>query len=166
MINLTALAGTLIGGLIATCSATWIAKLNARMAAGSRLRAAFAPELAIMRATPSNERTPWKDILNEPERMPEQDVTKFLLSAFEARHAAAIEEYRFYVPAKRREAYEETWKAYYLTGGSINFTAYMIGQESHEIFCRRVESILSFTKFSWRDWGWPSASLRHFLART
>lgn len=166
MINLTALAGTLIGGLIATGLATWIAKLNARMAAGSRLRAAFAPELAIMRATPSNERTPLKDILNEPGRIPEQDVTEFLLSAFKARHAAAVEEYRFYVPAKRRVAYEEAWKAYYFTGGSINFTAYMVGQESHQLFCRKVESIFNFTKLSWRDGGWLPTFIYNFLVRT
>lgn len=166
MVNLTVLAGTALGGLIGFVSSTLIADRNARIAAGSKLRAAFAPELAIMRATPSNKMTPWKDILKEPERMPDQDVTELLLSAFKDRHAAAIEEYRFYVPARKRAAYEDTWQTYYLTGGSISFTIYMVGLGSHELFCERVEAIFSFTRLSWRDGGWLPSPLRNLLVRT
>lgn len=63
MVNLTVLAGTALGGLIGFVLSTLIADRNARIAAGSKFRAIFAPELAIMRATPSSERSPWKDIL-------------------------------------------------------------------------------------------------------
>lgn len=146
------LVSTALGGAIGFLSATLIAAQNARLAAGGRLRAAFAPELAIMRATPSNERTPLKNILNEPGRMPPRDVTEILFAAFE-RHAAAVEEYRFFVPTWNRAAYQAAWQAYYLTGGSINFTSYMIGVDSHELFCERVEAVLEFTRF-WRSNTW------------
>ncbi len=106
------LAGIALGGVIGFLSATLIATQNARLAAGSKLRAAFAPELAIMRATPSNVRIPLKDILNEPGRMPPMDVTEILFAAFN-RHAAAIEEYRFFIPARNRAAYEAAWQEYY-----------------------------------------------------
>jgi len=50
-----------------------------------------------------------EDISNAPGRDPKQDVTVILSAAFD-RHAAAIEEYRFYVPVRNRAAYEAAWE--------------------------------------------------------
>lgn len=46
------LAGTVLGGGIGYLSAKGIAIHTARLQAGAKLRAAFAPELAIARTTP------------------------------------------------------------------------------------------------------------------
>lgn len=74
------------------------------------------------------------------------DVDAFLEAAFFERHAVAVEKYRFYVPEKDQAAYDAAWLAYYEEGRSIRFTQYMIGEDAHALFHKRVNDILGFTK--------------------
>ena len=123
---------TISGGLIGYFSASRIARLNTRLAAGVKLRCAFAPELAQMRLT----RT-YKSFNN---------VKTLLEDAF-PRHAAAIEEYRFFVRPKYESAYQDAWEAYY-----CDFLEYAMGedgetpQERFKLFEQRVHAILRFTQ--------------------
>lgn len=136
---LITLAGVALGGLIGYLSASRIAHLNARLAAGVKLRCAFALELASMRLA----------------RTDEFGVVDRLLSEAFPRHAAAIEEYRFVVRRKDKPAYQQTWEKYYTnggtTGGSVRWTDYYMGEKPKELFEQRVQAILRFTQRSlWR----------------
>ncbi len=145
---LDSLVGGMVGSLIGFLGATGVANRTTFKTAGARLRAAFAPELAIVRATPSNASVPLKDILGPAEK----DLDRVLEAAF-SRHGTAVEEFRFFVPPRSLAAYDAAWRGYYLAGGSIDFTGYMIGERSHEEFCERVEAIFQFTRVVWWQ-GW------------
>ena len=132
------LAGVALGGLIGYLSASRIARLNSGIAAGAKLRSAFAPEIAQMRLT----RT-YKNFNN----------VKTLLEGAFPRHAAAIEEYSFFVPRKDRAAYQKAWEDYCYKAGGVDFLEYAMGegegekpQELFELFQKRVKAILRFTQ--------------------
>ena len=101
-----AIVGAIIGGGIAFLTARFTIDRTARAAAASKLRAAFIPELVAMKF----------------DRNQEKFVADGLLRAAFPRHAQAVEEYRFYVRAKDRDAYERAWREYYEVGGSIRFS--------------------------------------------
>ena len=125
-----------VGGLIAHLSSSGIARLNARLAAGAKLRTAFAPELAELRLGRI-----YKDFT---------DVERLLNEAFPG-HAAAIEEYRFFVRPKDRAAYQQAWEEYFKQGESKFLLQYALGEnaeEPHELsalFEQRVQAIFRFT---------------------
>ena len=135
------LAGTAVGGLIGFLSARWIAERSNKRAAGAKLRAAFAPELSLVRATPQGKWTSLEHIVNKREG---DNLDSILRRAFE-RHATAIEEHRVYVRPKDREAYQQAWESYYLVNGSVFFLDYMMNAEGHKQFCDRVEAIFRYT---------------------
>jgi hypothetical protein len=119
------------GGLVGFLSARRISTLTARRQAGATLRAAFAKEIALVRlAHGADESIDSEDILRE---------------AF-PRHAAAIEEYRFFVRPKDRTAYERAWRDYYEVGGSVRFFDYASKGSggSFDQFEKRVQAILKF----------------------
>jgi hypothetical protein len=113
-----------MGGAIGLASAWWLSRVDARRQAGARLRAAFAPELALVALGSTN-------------------VEEALKSAF-PRYAAAIEEYRFYVPTGERAAYQKAWTDYHLVGGSVRFFDYYMGDGARALFEQRVNAILRF----------------------
>jgi hypothetical protein len=134
------LVGVALGGWIGYRSAKSLADRNGRRLAASDLRAAFAPELAIVRNTP---RHTWKSL----ERIlgdPNADLTVILRAAFD-RHAIAIEKYRFFVPVSDRPAYDVAWREYYMEDGTIGFARYMYGDTGQPDFFRHVDAIFRFT---------------------
>jgi hypothetical protein len=137
---LTSLAGVLFTAAIGFWVTTWHEKRKARRAAASELRAAFAPELAIVRTTPHNIWTSWDRILGDPKA----DLNEILRAAFERRHAPAIEKFRFFVPASSRAAYDAASQDYYLEGTEIGFFRYMYGESGQADFFRHVDAIFRF----------------------
>jgi hypothetical protein len=125
-----AIVGAIIGGGIAFLTARFTINRTARAAAASKLRAAFIPELVAMKFDRNQEKF---------------DADRLLRAAF-PRHAQAVEEYRFYVRAKDRDAYEKAWREYYEVGGSIRFFDYMMGDDPYGVFETRVNAILRFAK--------------------
>jgi hypothetical protein len=125
------LIGTIIGALIGYFSAKRLTIFRTKIDAGSKLRAAFAPEIAKMRLLANGNK--------------KFDVDQLLESAFE-RHATAIEEFSIYVPNKKKEAYYKAWKDYYEIGGSIRFFNYHPGDEAYKLFFERIHAILQFTE--------------------
>jgi hypothetical protein len=117
------------GGLVGFCSARYISTLNARRQAGAALRAAFAKEIASVRLAHGADKS--------------IKIEQVLTEAF-PRHAAAIEEYRFFVRPKDQAAYERAWREYYEVGGSVRFFDYYMTGASYEIFEKRVLAILQF----------------------
>jgi hypothetical protein len=131
LVNIAVLA---LGALTGYLSASRIARLNSRLSAGAKLRCAFAPELASMRLA----------------RTDEFGVIDRLLNDAFPRHAAAIEEYRFFLRPKDQAAYQQAWEQYYTnggtTGGSVSWTDYYMGDKPKELFEQRVQAILRFTE--------------------
>jgi len=134
------LLGIIIGGGIGFVSSYCMGRINKRREASDKLRAAFAPELANMRLSAHKE----------------INIDKMLTEAF-PKHSAAIEEFSFYVPKKKRLDYFEAWEKYYMFGGSIRFTDYLdikittTGEapskmNNRELFEERVRGILKFAK--------------------
>src|SRR6476646_11109947 len=99
---LVSLAGVVAGGFIGFYSARQISTLNARRQAGATLRATFAKEIALVRLAHGADHS--------------IDVEAVLRAAF-PQHAAAIEEYRFFVRPNDRAAYDKAWRDYYEVGG-------------------------------------------------
>lgn len=94
---------TVIGAVIGALSAYWLAthleKLKGHWAACAQLRAAFAPALAMIylaRQHGTNDRP---------------DDVKFIKSEL-LRQAAAVEEFRVFIPESKREEYQSAWENY------------------------------------------------------
>jgi hypothetical protein len=85
------LTGIAVAGFVGFLSARRISDLNARRQAGAALRAEFAKEIVSVRLALQGDRT--------------IDVEAVLKEAF-PRHAAAIEEHRFFVKPRDQAAYE------------------------------------------------------------
>jgi hypothetical protein len=124
------IVGAMTGGGIGFLTARYSTYRTARAAAASKLRAAFIPELVAMKFDRHDERF---------------DVDKLLRAAF-PRHAQAVEEYRFYIRPRNREAYEKVWREYYEVGGRVRFFDYMMGENQYERFESRVKAILKFAE--------------------
>lgn len=125
------LAGVGAGGLVGYLSARRISVLNARAQAGAALRAAFAHEIVKVRQAHRGDSS--------------INIEEVLTQAF-PRHAAAIEEYRFFVKPKDRDAYERAWREYYEFGGSIRFFDYYMENAKCELFENRIRAIFQFTE--------------------
>ncbi len=123
--------GTLLGVIIAYSLSLRTAKIQHRRIAGAKLRAAFAPIIAK-----------YNVLMKKRE--------DFALSTmFEEtfwEHAAAIEEYRCFIPRKSQKDYQEAWENYYWNYGGIYFTDYVVGDNRHEIFQQRINAIFKFTE--------------------
>jgi hypothetical protein len=59
------------------------------------------------------------------------------------RHAAAVEEYRFFVRPNDQAAYDKAWRDYYEVGGSVRFFDYSSKGSggSFDQFEKRVQAI-------------------------
>jgi hypothetical protein len=138
--GLISLGSRMLGTAIGIWQATWLANRNAHRAAVSDLRAAFAPEMAIVRTTPHDTWNSLERILGDPK----VDLKEILRVAFE-RHATAIEKFRFFVRPASLSAYDATWRAYYMEEGKIGFLRYMYGDSGQTDFLGNVEAIFRFT---------------------
>jgi hypothetical protein len=94
------------------------------------LRTAFAPELASVKLSANTKSINTQEILS---------------SAF-SKHATAVEEFRFYVKKNDHSSYSKAWHDYYEVGGCIRFTDYYIGKDCRQLFEKRVNAILEFSK--------------------
>lgn len=94
-----AVVGALIGALSAYWLATELARVKEYRAACVRLRAAFAPALAMIYLARHH---------GNHDRPNDHGFIQTEL----LRHAAAVEEFRVFVPDSKRSAYQETWESY------------------------------------------------------
>lgn len=112
-----------------------LAAINARRAAGEKLRAAFAPEIGK-----------YFLFFREGETKRSGAIADLLKNAL-PKHAAAIEEYRPFVPLKSQRAYQEAWENYHTPLPNIDpimdFWAY---ENAPDFFEERIEAILKFTE--------------------
>ncbi len=107
-----------------------LAAINARRIAGAKLRAAFAPAISKY-ALNINRGDKWTIL------MMQDMLTKAL-----PRHAAAIEEYRCFIPHKSQAAYQQAWENY-----KSDFLEYYdtdAGQQT--LFKERINAIFIFTE--------------------
>lgn len=120
---------TLVAVIIAYFLSLRAAKLQWRRVAGAKLRAAFAPEIAK-----------YGLFMKKDNRQP-NGMTEIFEEAL-PRHAAAIEEYRCFVPCKSKTAYQQAWENYY-----DNFFDYWDeGTGEQTPFKERINGIFKFTK--------------------
>ena len=112
-----------------------LAAINARRAAGEKLRGAFAPEIGKYY------------LLFRNEEFKSSGAAADLLKSALPKHAAAIEEFRPFVPIKNQRAYQEAWENYHTpvpnTDPMMDFWAY---EYAPEIFEENIEAILKFTE--------------------
>jgi hypothetical protein len=125
------LLGALIGAVLAYRFGIQLAAHNARRAAGTQLRAAFAPELAALRAARVDKSLPIDEILVEA-----------LL-----KHAAAVEEYRFFVSKKTHLTYQAAWQQYQDANKGGVFVESFVGEsDPHGVIERKIQDVLRFAK--------------------
>ena len=98
------LGGGLVGALIAYFGTYRLTLKQARIAAGNRLRAAFLPELYV---------------LKPKGKISKEDVKDALEAAFE-RHAIAVAEFRPFIPKKHQCKFDTAWRTYYGYKGDGN----------------------------------------------
>lgn len=120
-----AFGGAALGAFCAYQSGIKLIQKAHAKEAGAKLRASFAPELAKMRLDSSGKE--------------KVDIEKMFNSAL-PRHAAAIEEFSFYVPDKDKEKYYKAWGNY-----SATYIGYVLGPDPHKDFRDRIHAILQFT---------------------
>jgi hypothetical protein len=122
--------GVLLGALFGYFLSLRAAKLQWRRVAGAKLRAAFAPEIAKYYLNMERGDKWHINMMN--------DMFKEALP----QHAAAIEEYRPFVPRKSQEAYQQAWDNYYR-----NFLDYYdTGEGEQAVFKQRIGAIFKFSK--------------------
>lgn len=126
----------IIGGLIGFFSARRISNLNAKHIAITNFRKAFAPVLAKIYLNKWHGIVPSETIV---------DFENFLKEALLG-HAAAIEEYRFFVSKSQVTAYQEAWEKYrhevWHFGTYHDFIRE--GEGVYELFERLIHNILQF----------------------
>ncbi len=131
MQNFTAfmgILGTLLGVIIGYLLSARVAKLQWRRISGGKMRAAFAPEIAKYY------------LLMKKDNRQVQGMINIFEKAL-PRHAAAIEEYRAFVPCKSQGAYQEAWENYHQ-----NFLDYWDeGKGEQTPFKHRIDEIFKFT---------------------
>ena len=125
------LTGITVAGFVGFLSARQISDLNARRQAGAALRAAFAKEIASVRLALQGDKT--------------VKVEAVLKEAF-PRHAAAIEEHRFFVKPRDQAAYEAAWREYHEVGGGVRFFDYYMNGGNFPLFEKRLHAIFEFAE--------------------
>jgi hypothetical protein len=122
--------GTLLGVILGYFLSLNAAKSQCRRIAGAKLRAAFAPEIAQY------------DLIEEGK------IYDMLVAAL-PKHAAAIEEFRCYVPRKHQKDYQDAWNNYHRppdARGMIYLTCYAVGKDRRELFKKNTDAILKFAE--------------------
>ncbi len=134
--DLPAWAATLIAALVAGLFLFHVHRVNSRRAAATRIRGSFTPALGRLEAALRHRTT--HDV---------PDVDGLLRQQFES-HAGAVKEYRHYISARRRKAYDETWEAYcYLVAGANAqpvFIASTLGDDPYAVLIEHIDAILRF----------------------
>jgi hypothetical protein len=124
------LLGVLIGALLSYRFGIRLAAHNARRAAGAHLRAAFAPELTALRVARMDKNSPIDEILVEA--LP--------------KHAAAVEEYRFFVREKAHLTYQAAWQQYQDANKGGVFVASFEESDPHGVIERKIQDVLRFAE--------------------
>ena len=129
------IVGAIIGGILASVVSYRLSakllKAQNREVAAARLRATFAPEMAIMR-----ERHQSKTIDEELPR----DIIKALNDGI-SRYWPTVEEFRLYLSDEKKKEYDKAWQDYYWHGG----LAY-VRKSDISLYFERVEKILAFAE--------------------
>lgn len=128
-----------LGGVVGFLSAREISDRNARATASAKLRAAFAPALAKIDLHKRHGSTH-----DQP------DVTGFFKSAV-LDHAAAIEEFRVFVPVCKNASYQEVWEEYFQSVHEQQYDSWNAektkeGDHEWHIVVSKINAILDFAK--------------------
>jgi hypothetical protein len=124
------ICGAVVGGLIGFLTTRQITKIKARIDAAARLRAVFAPAIA------------------KYSLIKETEIETMLKSELPAQ-AAAIEEFRPFVPNQEQERYQKAWEDYHRpqsANGSVYFLDYVMGNSRRQLFQERIHAILKFAE--------------------
>jgi len=124
--------GTILGAIITYFFSLRLTRKSNLMAAGAKLRAAFAPIIAEY-----NFRIKKGDFY-----LGDGGFFKDALID----QTTAIEEYRWFVPPERQKAYQQAWEEYHWNHGGIYFTDYLVGENREKLFKERINAILKFTE--------------------
>jgi hypothetical protein len=112
-----------------------LAAITARRVAGEKLRAAFTPEIAK-----------YYLLFREGEFKRRGAIGDLLKDAL-PKHAAAIEEYRPFVPRESQRAYQEAWENYHTPSKNIEIDmAFLPYEDDPEFFEENIEAILKFAE--------------------
>ena len=134
---IVSLAGVALGAAVGFFSARHISDRNARATACAKLRAAFAPALAIIYIAGRH---------GTHDRPPVDATIKDSLFS----HASAIEEFRPFVPVSERITYQEAWEGYRQIAAQCQYATAADERcdnlQSGELFEQKIHVILSFTK--------------------
>ena len=114
-----------------------MANAEALRAARAKLRAAFAPTFGELRVMGDYWYHKPRPCITE-----ENIVGNLLYKAYPI-HAAAIEEFRFYVSSADAAAYQEAWENYYKKGFE-DYDGYERDAKPFSLFEERVNAILRF----------------------
>lgn len=129
------LCGVFMGVLLTYRFALKLAGHNALRVGGSNLRAAFAPTLAQLdnaRSHPSTHEAP--------------AIDQHLIDAL-PHHAAAVEEYRFFVPFRERADYQQAWDEYRQAAKGGTFVAGFVGHEDPYLpLEQKIQWVLRYAK--------------------
>jgi len=131
------LASVAVGGIVGFLSAQRISKRNTRAIACAKLRAAFAPSLALIYIARHHGAHDKPSV--------DSGIKKALMD-----HGAAVEEFRIFVPINERSAYSEAWEEYRKIAAQHSFDT--VGEEweleakEGELLEGKINAILSFAE--------------------
>lgn len=131
------IVGALIGAVIAYWLSTQLERRKEHRTACAKLRSAFAPALAIIYIARHH---------GTHDKPPVDATIKNTLLL----HAAAVEEFRPFVPASNRGAYQEAWEKYRQTAAQCPFSTageeWGLNMKEGELLERNIHAILQFAK--------------------
>lgn len=123
------LGGVAVGGLVGFFSARHISDRNAKAVASAKLRSIFAPRLAQLDMA----------LVDDVVAVTLDDDIRAAIPT----HAAAIEEFRPFVPCRERDAYRKKWDDYYKYTSAIYFHG---EKERMKAVSQKINAILRFTE--------------------
>jgi len=128
-----ALLGVFVGSYCTYRFSLKAAETQARKIAGAKLWAAFAPEIAKY------------DLFRDSVMLTAggMDNADKLFKDALPKHAAAIEEYRWFIPSKNQPDYQKAWEDY---KNGVTSGDYWEGENRKNIFKQKVEAIFKFIK--------------------
>ncbi len=132
-----AIAGTLIGAIVAYWLSVHLSSNQQRSVAAANFRAAFSIVISQMAIAQTDKKI---------------NIESLLVATFPDL-AVAIETYRPFIHCEDRQAYQETWENYYLAGRTIRTVRFFDydteissngAQSPFDIFSQRIEDILRY----------------------
>ncbi len=135
---IVSLTGVALGGIVGYLSARRVSDKNSRATAAAKFRAVFSHTQAQLAIA-----------IRHSDDFTKPNTSNVLRDDF-IRHAAAIEEFRPFVPCEDREAYQQTWEEYCsleptLWDGGILKPPHE-NQEAEACFGQKIHAILRFAK--------------------